>query len=157
MMDGDDGDVLRIGWRERIALPDLGIRRMRAKIDTGARTAALHAEDAHVATRGGVRGVAFRVPLGRDRMGDAFAPLAGRRRVKNTSGVPEERLTIRTRLTLGGRTWLIDVTLADRGPMGFNLILGRTAFDGQRVLIDPHAAYLAEPPRRKRRTAGDRA
>ena len=146
-----DDDILHIGWRERVAFPDLGIPVMRAKIDTGARTAALHAENARTEARDGQRGVAFDVPRGRGRMRSVFAPLVGRRRVKNTSGIPEERLVIRTRLSLGGRVWPIDVTLADRGPMGFDLILGRTAFDGRRVLIDPHAAYLAEPPRRRKR------
>ena len=141
---------LLAGWRERIALPDLGLPPMRAKIDTGARTTALHAQNIRETRIAGQDWVAFDAP---GRNGTAIAcraPLIEWRDVKNTSGVPEPRPVIRTTLVFGDRSWPIEVTLADRGPMRFDIILGRTAFAGQRVLIDPQFAYLATRRRPKR-------
>jgi len=135
-----------IGWRETVALPDLGIDAAVAKIDTGARTSALHATRIRHFERDGAQWVRFHVPhAGLAEAIDCEAPLVDSREIKNTSGVPEERLVIATRLTLGGRSWNIDVSLADRAAMSMPLILGRTAIRRHRILVNPGRSFLAAP------------
>lgn len=137
-----------IGWRELVGLPDFGIGEMRAKIDTGARTSALYAVDKKLFRRGGVRWVGFSIPLaGHAKPEPVEAPVLDERSVKNTSGVPEMRLVVRTTLLIGRHRWHIDVSLADREKMEFDLILGRTAFHGRNLLVDPNHSYLLGPPR----------
>lgn len=136
-----------IGWREIVGLPDLGINRLRAKIDTGARTSALHAVDLVPIERDGVPWIEFNVPLtGEPRTKRYAAPIADERAIKNTSGTPERRYVVKLVLVLGGRHWHIDVSLADREKMKFDMILGRTAIRGRRLLVDPGKSFLAGPP-----------
>ncbi len=136
-----------IGWRELIALPDLGIIEMRAKIDTGARTSALHAENQEVFERDGVQWVRFSIPVpGKPRLTSVEALLLDRRNIKNTSGEPEQRLVVRTTMRMGTRHWHIDVSLADRKKMEFDIILGRTAIRGRGILVDPGRSFLAGKP-----------
>ncbi len=142
---------ITIGWRELIDLPELGINHLRAKIDTGARTSALHAVDIEPYERDGDPWVHFHVPL-TDSVHEAprvLAPAHDRRAVKNTSGIPEDRWIIRPLLRLGERQWRIQISLANRENMGFDLILGRTAIRGRRVLVNPGRSYLAGPPQAK--------
>lgn len=135
---------MHVGWRERISLPDLGIKAMKAKIDTGARTSALHAIDIERFERDGLNWIGFVVPLaGRERRS---APLLETRAIKNTSGVPEKRLVIETTLVIGTRHWLIETSLANRERMGFDLILGRTAIRRRSILVDPSRSFLAGDP-----------
>ena len=134
-----------IGWREEVALPDLHIARLKAKVDTGARTSALHAENVERFTCGGRAFVRFSVPLAAA-AGRIEAPVADERDIRNTSGRTERRIVIRTLLVLGRRRWPIDVSLADRTEMAFDLILGRTAIRGRRLCIDPGRSFLAGPP-----------
>ncbi len=137
--------VTEIGWREFVAMPDLGISRFRAKIDTGARTSALHATNQRVFTKEGEKWIEFHVPVpGTPRTTRCSMPLAGVRRIKNTSGLAEERYIVKTKLVLGGRRWPIELSLADRENMGFDLILGRTAIRGRKLLVDPGRSYLVE-------------
>jgi hypothetical protein len=134
---------LVIGWRECVALPELGLHPIEAKIDTGARTSALHAEDVETFWQDGVHWVRFHVPHGgRSHATDCTAPLVDKRHVKNTSGEPAERLVIETALVLNRRRWRIEVTLADRTNMTLPLILGRTALRRHRVLVDPGKSHL---------------
>lgn len=134
---------LVIGWRECVGLPDLGLPAIEAKIDTGARTSALHAEDVETFWRDGVHFVRFHVPHGDTlHASDCTARLVDRRNVKNTSGEPAERLVIETRLVLNRRHWRIEVTLADRTNMTLPLILGRTALRRHRVLVEPGKSHL---------------
>ena len=135
-----------IGWREFVGLPELGIARIAAKIDTGARTSAIHAEDSEIFERAGERWVRFRPPLRKGRSNRLLeAPIAAEREIKNTSGVPERRIVIKTLLLLGSHHWHIDVSLANRGAMEFDLIVGRTALRGRRILVNPGRSYLAAP------------
>lgn len=135
-----------IGWRETVALPDLGIAEAVAKIDTGARTSALHATRIRHFERDGVQWVRFHVPhAGLAEAVDCEAPLVDSREIKNTSGIPEERLVISTLLVLGGRRWAIDVSLADRAAMSMPIILGRTAIRRRRILVDPGRSFLVAP------------
>ncbi len=136
-----------IGWREHVGLPDFGIKEMRAKIDTGARTSALHAEDQELFDKDGANWVRFLVPVpGQKYLSMMEAPLLDMRDVKNTSGLPEQRFVVRTTLLLGRHRWHIDVSLADRLKMEFDLILGRTAIRGRDVLVDSGRSYLAGKP-----------
>ena len=136
-----------IGWREFVGLSDLGITALRAKIDTGARTSALHAVDLEVDERSGVPWAEFHVPLpGEPRWKRCATRIIDQRPIKNTSGVAESRYVVETTLVLGQRHWRIEVSLADREKMEFDLILGRTAIRGRRLLVNPGRSFLAEPP-----------
>ena len=141
-----------IGWREYVALPVLGIAQLRAKVDTGARTSALHAVDLEPFERDGNSWVRFRTPMkGMAREHRHEVRVLDSREVKNTSGLPERRLFIQTTLLLGNHRWHIEVSLANRENMGFDLILGRTAIRGRRVLVAPHRSYLVGTPTQKTR------
>ena len=136
-----------IGWRERIALPELGIDLMQAKIDTGARTSALHATRVMRFERDGTEWVRFHIPHASGLSArDVEAPLVDRREIRNTSGKGEDRLVIGTLLVLGARRWRIEVSLADRSAMAMPIILGRTAIRRRGLLVDAGKSYLAGPP-----------
>ena len=136
-----------IGWREDIALPDLGIARLPAKIDTGARTSALHAVDQTVIDIDGVHWAEFTIPVQNRRTSRRVrAPLIDERKIKNTSGIPELRLVVRTALLLGRHRWQIEVSLANREKMEFDLILGRTAIRKRGILVDPGQSFVLGPP-----------
>jgi hypothetical protein len=137
-----------LGWREWVALPELGVACIKAKLDTGARSSALHAFEIERYRRGATARVRFNVrPLQR---GDTFvtcdAPIADRRRVTDSGGHSEWRFVIATPLVIGTARRRIELTLTDRGSMRFRLLLGRTALTG--VLIDPRRSYIAGKPER---------
>lgn len=136
-----------IGWRERVGFPDLGIPTLRAKIDTGARTSALHAVNIEEFFSDGEPWVRFHTHLfdhGTDI--PCQAKLIDLRAIKNTSGRPQNRFVISTSVKMANRQWMIDVSLADRDNMGFPLILGRTAIRKQRLLVNSGRSYLAGNP-----------
>ena len=136
-----------IGWREMVGLPELGVSALRAKIDTGARTSALHAIDLRPFEKDGAAWIEFHVAQpGQPRSRRCSARLIDERQIKNTSGIPEQRYVIETLLVLGGRRWQMEVSLANREEMGFELILGRTAIRRRRLLVDPGRSFLAGPP-----------
>jgi hypothetical protein len=138
---------LIIGWREHIALPELGLAVIHAKIDTGARTTALHATKLEVFDRDGAPWVRFHIPhAGKLHARDCEAPLIDRRSIKNTSGVGQDRHVIETLLVIGGRRWHIEVSLTDRASMKMPLILGRTAIRRRGILVDAGKSYLAGAP-----------
>jgi hypothetical protein len=137
-----------IGWREFVSLPELSISRIRAKIDTGARTSALHATNQRLLVVGNEEWVEFHVPVaGTSRSTRCRARLVAKRNIKNTSGNAEERFIIKTTLILGKRRWPIEVSLANRDNMGFDLILGRTAIRNRKLLVNPGRSYLVGTPR----------
>lgn len=134
-----------VGWREYVGLPELGIPVIKAKLDTGARTSALHVED--IVEDGGDH-VSFSVPYfyhGRHLVA-CVAPLVGRRHIRATSGPSKERPIVKTVLAIGRRHWHIEVSLADRSTMGFDLILGRTALRRHGLIVDPSRSFLADEP-----------
>lgn len=132
-----------IGWREWVTLPDLGLV-VKAKVDTGARTSAIHALNQH---REGDR-VTFEVHPNQRDEDDArvvSAPLVDVREIKSSSGEVSERFVVSTTAVLHRRRWTIELTLANRDDMGFRMLLGRTAVRG-RFLVDPGVSYLAGQP-----------
>jgi hypothetical protein len=134
---------LVIGWRERIDLPELGYFNLPAKIDTGARTSALHAEEILTFSRDGERWVRFRVPGARrslDRVHECRVRDA--REIRNTSGVPEVRVVIRTSFVLADREWKIDISLTDRSGMKHELIVGRSAIADHAIAVHSGRSYL---------------
>jgi hypothetical protein len=146
--------ALVIGWREWVRLPDLEIRLIKAKIDTGAQTSALHAEDIDIFRRGGRDHVAFTVhPRQRTRTGavSGTAPLVELRHVRSSSGHLELRPVILTRVDLGGMIWPIEMTLTRRDVMGFRMLLGRGALRGH-AIVDPGHSFLSRKVRVKPKT-----
>ncbi|WDR05857.1 RimK/LysX family protein [Devosia rhodophyticola] len=134
--------TITIGWREWVSLPQLGLDRITAKIDTGARTSALHASNVKVIRHLGDEFVEFIVPgAGHEQL--CTAPLLDTRSIKNTGGKTEMRFIIQTSMMLAGRSWPIELSLADRGAMSFDLILGRTAIRRRNLLINPGRSFLA--------------
>lgn len=146
--------MLTIGWQERVDLPLLGLTNLSAKIDTGARTSALHATEIREFERDGAPWVRFHSRFDDDtRDVDVETPVHDRRAVTNTSGVPELRVVIRTKFRIARRAWTIDLSLTERTEMTFRMIVGRTALRGRSVLVDPGRRHLttAPPPRAPRR------
>jgi len=136
-----------IGWRERVALPDLGIIEMKAKIDTGARTSALHALDIRAEEHDGEEWISFRVPhLGEHRSFRHRARVEDKRAIRNTGGIEQLRYVIKTAVVIGSRKWTIELSLTDREKMKHDLILGRTAISRHKILIAPDKSYLAGRP-----------
>lgn len=131
------------GWKETVALPELGLRRVTAKLDTGARTAALHAADILVyETAQGPR-IAFTVHPHASLKGAGIrctAPLIDRREVTNSGGATQVRYVISTEIQLAGESFRAEVTLSDRTRMRYPMLLGRTSLAG-RFRVDPAACY----------------
>lgn len=133
-----------IGWRERVALPDLGIPEVKAKIDTGARSSALHAVDVQTFEREGKPMVRFKVhPYQRNasQTVTAEAELIDQRQVRNSGGHTQVRPVIKTTLELNGYAFPIELTLTDRDVMGFRMLLGRQAVR-RRFLVDAGKSFL---------------
>lgn len=144
-LDGDD-DRLIIGWREWLSLPDIGIHEIKAKVDTGARTSALHATNLHSFRKGGKPWARFDVQPMQGNSSVVVrceAPVRDHREIKNSSGNVDLRVVIETTLAFGDLQWPIEVTLTNRRDMRFRMLLGRTALSG-RALVDPRKSFLTK-------------
>jgi hypothetical protein len=135
-------ELLTVGWREWLALPELGISAIRAKVDTGARSSALHVEALTSFHADGVEYVHFALRTGADDHAiQCQAPVFDRRPVTDSGGHTTERVFIRTALALAGHRFPIEVNLTNRRNMLFPMLLGRTAMGG-RFLVDPARSFV---------------
>ena len=146
------------GWREWIGLPEVGIEWMKAKIDTGAQTSALHASEVVEFERDGDEWVRFTVHPWQDSDLDAVVverPVHDRRSVRSSSGHAQDRLVVLMEVSLCGRAIPAEVTLTSRDEMVFRMLIGREALR-QGFVIDPAASYLGGRPDRavRRRNRG---
>ncbi|MEM1412555.1 MAG: ATP-dependent zinc protease [Pseudomonadota bacterium] len=135
---------ITLGWREWVSLPDIGLWQLKAKVDTGARTSALHAFDVTTFSEGGEPWVRFLMhPNQRDdtSVTECLAPILDERDVRDSGGHQTRRFVIKTELVLGPHRWPIEATLTARDDMLFRMLLGRTALH-RRCLVDPSRSYL---------------
>ena len=137
-------EFLTLGWREWVDLPNLGLESIKAKVDTGARTSALHAFEVRQFDDGGRRRVEFKMhPRQRDieTVIVCQADVIDERVVRDSGGHTEKRWVIETPVTIGDHTWPIEITLTARDDMLFRMLLGRTAIR-KRAVVDPARSYL---------------
>ena len=135
-------DLIILGWRERVALPQLGISVLKAKLDTGARSSSLHVDTLEDFQRNGHTWLRFSMHVGRKQPVDVSceALALDRRWVTDTGGRRTERWFIRTQVQLAGQCLDIDVNLTDRRHMLFPMLLGRCALSG-RFAVNPALSY----------------
>ena len=139
-----------IGWREWVALPDLGIARIKAKVDSGARSSSLHAFEMRTFEKDGVQWVRFKVhPLQRTSKKTVLveARILEYRSVRSSTGVAKKRPVIITEVELLGERWPVELTLASRDNMGFRMLLGREAFRGRFLVDGGRSFYGGKPPK----------
>lgn len=137
-----------IGWREWLAIPSLGVDAIKAKVDTGARSSALHAFDMEIFEQNDDPFVRYSIHPNQD---DSFAlrvvsPLVDRRSVRPSTGVAKVRPVVRLPIQLGSETFETDITLVRRDMMGFRMLLGRRALKG-RFLVDVSRSFVFGSPR----------
>lgn len=137
-----------LGWREWVGLPELKLAGIKAKIDTGARSSALHAFSIEPYRKDGQRWVMFAIhPMQKncDVWVECHAQVKDRRLVMDSGGHKQRRYVIETQLVLGPSVIKAEMTLTNRDSMSFRMLLGRTAMDA-RFIIDPGASYLQGRP-----------
>jgi len=142
-----------IGWTESVDFPDWDIEGIKAKIDTGARTSALHVEDIVELKNGRVR---FDVMIGHRkpfRRRTILASVIRTARVRSSNGVREERYYVRTRIRLGGVEKEIELSLVSREKMLFRMLLGRKGLEHDFVVDVSHRHVVS---RRSTKTKADR-
>src|SRR5581483_1623375 len=132
-----------LGWEEWVALPELGLPAIKAKVDTGARTSALHAffvERVGSGRRPRVRFGVHPIPRRADVAIVCEAPVVDQRNVTSSNGERESRYVISTPIRIGDREWPIEITLTNRDAMSYRMLLGRQAI-GEGILVDPAASF----------------
>lgn len=136
-------NLLTVGWRELVSLPELGLAGIPAKIDTGARTSSLHAHVVEDFLRGDERFVRFAVDWGGERH-HCEAVHVDVRGITSSNGDTQRRFVIKTPLTIGNLTFRAEISLADRSQMQFPMLIGRTALR-RRMVVDSGHSWLQSP------------
>lgn len=142
-------ELMTLGWREWVGLPDLGLPHIKAKVDTGARTSAIHAFELRSYERDGQRRVEFRMHPNQkdtDTVVVCDAAVVDKRVVSDSGGHKEERLVIETTLAIGEHAWPIEATLTARDDMLFRMLLGRTAIKGRAVVDSGRSFVVGKRP-----------
>lgn len=137
-------EKLIVGWREMLSLPNLGIDKIKAKIDTGARTSCLHAFKVESFHKGDTLWVRFWIhPIQHNSEVEVVceAKVMDERTVRDSGGHEESRYVIESEVNIGGRQWPIEITLTNRENMAFRMLLGRTAMNN-RIVVDPAESFL---------------
>ena len=144
-----DPQPLVLGWREWISLPGLGVPLLKAKVDTGAHSSALHAFDVEEFERGGRRWVRFTVHPWQGDVATTLrseCELLGERSIRSSHGHLQVRRLVRTDIQVGRARFPIELTLTNRDEMGFRMLLGRSAMRG-RFVVDPSRSFVQRRPR----------
>jgi hypothetical protein len=139
-----------LGWREWVSIPNLGIDRIKAKVDTGARTSTLHAFSLQPFRNNGQEKIKFDMhPLQHNtkKVISCEADVIDIRWVTDSGGHSEERYVIATPIVIGEHTWLIEITLTERDNMLFRMLLARNAIRG-RFTVDPARSFLMSKRRK---------
>lgn len=138
-----------LGWREWVALPGLNLPPIKAKIDTGARTSALHAFFVEPYTQDNQEWVRFGIhphQHDNDQVIECHAPIKDQRVVSDSGGNKQQRYVIETQLVIGTLLYTAEITLTNRDTMRFRMLLGRTAMNG-RFIINPASSYQRGKPK----------
>lgn len=147
------------GWREWVRLPGLGVDWVKAKLDTGARSSAIHAFDIEESVRDGVPWVRFSIHPWQRSDEDATTvelPVHDQREVRSSNGHVEERYVVLMDVGVMAQEIRAEITLSRRDEMGFRMLLGRQMLRQGGLLVDPGHSYLAGRPKRavRRRNRG---
>jgi hypothetical protein len=138
--------LMLVGWREWVLLPELNLAPIKAKIDTGAKTSALHGWHIEPFRRKGAPWVRFEFHESRPgsrglQAVQCEAQAIDEREIRNSGGQVERRFVIETMLKLGDKLWRIELALTNRDQMGHRMLLGRSALDG-RAIVEPSRSYI---------------
>ena len=138
-----------IGWREWISFPDNGNFSIKAKIDTGARTSAVHATHIREMEKNDEKWVKFRLYQSGKYL-FVEAPIIEYRKITNSFGVSEQRPVIDIKIKLGKNSWKTEVTLARRSGMTYPMLIGRNSLKNN-YLVHPHQSYLIGAPKNEKK------
>jgi len=130
-----------VGWRESVSLPQFKLIDIKAKIDTGAKTSALHADDIEFITIKGKKFVRFSIETEDGKKKHIESRFLDEREIKSSTGQKTIRPVVKTTIRMGKSEFEIEITLINRDLMGFKMLIGREALNG-RFLINPARSYL---------------
>ena len=137
-----------VGWNEWVALPDLNVPRIKCKVDTGARTSALHAFYVEEYEENTIRRVRFGLhpeQTGTSKEIHCTADVIDKRNVTDSGGHTESRIVIESSIVIGNLTWPIEITLTNRDTMRYRMLLGRAAIEDNFVVDAGASCLMGEP------------